>query len=166
MTWIKKIFDKLIELEKLVCISLLAVMLAICFLQVVMRYVFNKPFAWSEEVILILLIWFGFICMSIDVRSDTHIAITGVYSKLPVFLQKACDILRHVLLSGFFFLMVKYGWQIYQVTSKSKLPASQWSKGLQFLPMVIGGAIMLLFSLVNLVQLFLKNDSDKGGEVS
>lgn len=165
MKGLRKILNKFIEWEKLVCILLLAVMLAVCFIQVVMRYVFNKPFAWSEEVILVLLIWFGFICMSIDIESDTHIAITGVYAKFPPSLRKTCDLIRHVLLSGFFFFMVKYGFQIYTITSKQKMSSVQWSKGWMFLPMVVGGGIMLVFSLINIVHIFVKEDSEDHAEL-
>ena len=54
-------------------------MLVINFMQVLMRYVFNAPFAWSEEIILVLLVWFGFFCMSIDIFYDSHISLTGIY---------------------------------------------------------------------------------------
>ena len=60
-------FRKVVSLERIVGAILLLVMLVICFAAVIMRYVFVNPIIWSEEVILVLLVIFGYICISIDV---------------------------------------------------------------------------------------------------
>lgn len=164
MAKLRKVLDKLTTIEKYVCCVLLVLMLIVCFASVIMRYVFNSPFSWSEEVILVFLVWFGFLCMSVDVLTDSHIAITGVYAHFPPAVQKVCDVLRHLLLIVFFFLMAKDGWQIFLINCKKRLPASQWSQGLQFFPMVLGGTLMCLFSLVNLIGVFVKEKSEKEGE--
>ena len=60
---VRRILDKFVKAERYICCALLVVILIICFCSVVMRYVFSKPWSWSEEVIIILLVWFGFLCM-------------------------------------------------------------------------------------------------------
>lgn len=151
MRKVRKVLDKLIQLERYICCVLLVIILAICFGSVVMRYAFNKPWSWSEEVIIVFLVWFGFLCMSIETYNDTNIAITGLYNVMPAPLKKACDILRHVLLMVFFYLMTKDSWRIFLLNSRKRLPASRWNQGLQYFPMLLGGALMLVFSLINII---------------
>lgn len=151
MQKLRKILSKLIWVERYVCCAILIVIMAICFGSVLMRYVLNKPWAWSEEVIIVFLVWFGFLCMSIETYRDSNIAITGFYNKLPKKAQRFLDLLRHVLLTVFYYLMTTESWRLFWVNSRKRLPASQWNQGLQYFPMVFGGAIMLAFSLINII---------------
>ena len=102
---IKKGLGYVVAVEQYVCCALLVVMLSICFVAVVMRYAFNSPIVWSEEVILTCLIWFGFMCISIGIYRDDHIAIEGVFNKLPPLARKALTVFRHVLLMVFCMFM-------------------------------------------------------------
>lgn len=148
---IRKVLDKVIKLERIICCVLLVAILAVCFTAVVMRYCFNSPLSWSEEVIIVLLVWFGYLCMSVETYNDTNIAITGFYAMLPKGVQKACDVMRHVILTVFFYLMYSNSWKIFILNSRKRLPASQWNQGLQYFPIVLGGVLMLVFSVLNLV---------------
>ena len=148
---IRKVCDKIIKLERIICCVLLAIILVVCFPSVVMRYCFNSPLAWSEEVIIVLLVWFGFLCMSVETYKDADISITGFYTSLPKSAQKALDVLRHVLMSIFFYLMFTNSWKVYLVNAKRRLPASHWNQGLQYLPIVVGGVLMFVFSILNLI---------------
>ena len=148
---IRKVLDKVIKLERILCCLLLVVILTICFSSVVMRYFFNNPLSWSEEVIIVLLVWFGYLCMSVETYNDTNIAITGFYTALPAGARKVCDILRHVVLSVFFYLMFSNSWKIFVLNSRKRLPASHWNQGLQYFPIVLGGVLMFAFSILNLI---------------
>ena len=158
MQKIRKVIDKVIQLERYICCALLVVIMVICFGSVIMRYVFNKPWSWSEEVIIVFLVWFGFLAMSVETYNDTNIAITGLYSRLPKPLRKACDVLRHVLLTAFFWLMSKDSWSLFLLNSRKRLPASHWNQGLQYFPMFLGGVLMVVFSILNLIGVFLKEE--------
>lgn len=161
MKGVKKIVDWIVSIEKKVCVTLLIIMVIVNFAQVVFRYVFNQPFGWSEEIILTLLIWFGFICMSIDIATDSHVAITGVYEKFGNGMKKVADALRHGLLAIFFGLMTKYGYQFLMVSMRKKMPASQISQGWQSAPLLIGGILMCFFCIVNFINVFTKEEKPK-----
>jgi TRAP-type C4-dicarboxylate transport system permease small subunit len=164
MKKIREYLQLAINVEKWFCIISLVIMLMVNFVQVVMRYVFNEPFAWSEELILILLVWFGFICMSIDIYYDSHIALTGFYNKFNSKGKKVLNIFRHSFLSVFFAFMIVYGKQLLDISLRKRLPASHLSQGLQFAPMLIGGVIMLIFSLVNLLSVITNTTIEKRQE--
>ena len=158
MQKLRKILDVVTQIERYVCCVLLVAIMAVCFGSVVMRYVFNKPWSWSEEVIIVFLVWFGFLAMSVETYNDSNIAITGLYSHFPKPIQKACDVLRHVLLSVFFYLMMSNSWKVFQLNARKRLPASQWNQGLQFFPIVFGGAVMSVCCILNLIGIFVKEE--------
>ncbi|MDR3258760.1 MAG: TRAP transporter small permease [Fusobacteriaceae bacterium] len=161
METVRKVLKRLLYIEKKMCVIFLIIMLFINFAQVLFRYVINQPFSWSEEIILIFLSWFGFLCMSIDIENDSHVAIVGLYSKFSPSLKKIADIVRHGLLSTFFALMIKYGYQLTAMTIRKKMPASQLSQGWQYAPLLLGGIIMFTFSIVNLISVFIgKKEND------
>lgn len=152
MSKIRKYLGYVVKAEQYVCCVLLVIMLAVCFTAVVMRYAFSKPLVWSEEVILTMLIWFGFMCISIGTFGDSHIAIEGAYKCFPAPVKKACDLLRHVLLMVFGCLMVYYGWKVFKINLLKRLPATHWSQGIQYFPMVFGGGLTAIYSALNLVE--------------
>ena len=154
-----KFFQKILFVEKCLGALSLFIMLCICFFAVVMRYVFNNPWTWSEEVILILLVVFGFLCISIDIYNDEHVALTFLYNKLPPKVQTVLDILRHTVIGWFFLLMVKYGIQIYEIKWKKPLPATGWSQGIVYIAQIVISIIIVFFCLMNILKtVFLPRD--------
>ncbi len=154
-----KFFQKILLLEKAIGALSLFVMLCICFFAVIMRYAFNNPWTWSEEVILILLVIFGFMCISVDIYNDEHVALTFFYNKLPVKAQIVLDVFRHVIIGVFFYLFAKYGHQIYQIKWKKPLPATGWSQGIVFAAQVIVCVLIVFFCIINVLKTIILRES-------
>ena len=154
-----KFFQKILFIEKCIGALSLFIMLCICFFAVIMRYVFNDPWTWSEEVILILLVIFGFMCISVDIYNDEHIALTFLYNKLSPAAQKVLDVIRHVLIGAFFWLFAKYGLQIYQIKWKKPLPATGWSQGIVYAAQVAVSVLIVFFCLMNVLKTIILGES-------
>ena len=45
-----------------------------------------------------------------------------------------------------------YGWKIFKINLQKRLPATHWSQGLQYFPMVFSGVLMTVYSIVNLIE--------------
>jgi TRAP-type C4-dicarboxylate transport system permease small subunit len=71
----------------------------------------------------------------------------------------ALDVLRHVLIGGFFFLFVKYGLQIYQIKWKKPLPATGWSQGIVFAAQVIVCVLIVFFCIMNVMKTVILRES-------
>jgi len=52
---------------------MMVAMVLITFVNVVLRYGFDSGLIWSEEVSLLLDVWFIFVAMSLGVKQDLHI---------------------------------------------------------------------------------------------
>ena len=149
---VDKFFRKVVDLERIIGAILMLVMLVICFVAVIMRYIFVKPIIWSEEVILVLLVIFGYICISIDVYRDAHVALTVLYNRVPKKVQHVLDLMRHILIGVFFALMVNSGWKIYGIKHRKIMAASGWSQGIVFMAQVIAAVLCVLFCAMNVVK--------------
>lgn len=161
MNSIKKILDKFVQSERWICSFMLIIMTIITFVQVVLRYCFNSPFTWAEEIILMMLVWFGYICMSLDIYTDTHTSITFFYDRFPPIIKKIADIIRHVLLGFFFVNMVFYGYKLTMLSVNKNQPASGFSQAWLFAPLLVVGVFMVIYSCFNLIMVFNKSDNKK-----
>ena len=151
-----KVLSKMVLVKGYFCATLLLIMTTIIFVQVIMRYVFNSPFTGVEEAALLMLVWFGYLCMSIGVYNDTHVSLGFVYNKMPPIVKKLLDLFRHVLLAWFFVAMLRYGSRIVDMTMANRLPATGVPQGWLFAPLVVGGSFMILYSVVGFVTDLIK----------
>jgi TRAP-type C4-dicarboxylate transport system permease small subunit len=62
-------------LEEWLGIALVAAMMGVVNLQVVARYLFDKPFIWPEEVSRLILIWLAFLGAAALIRRGGDIAV-------------------------------------------------------------------------------------------
>lgn len=79
----KKIIDIYNRIEEIALIAVLATITLTCFVQVIMRYLFNAALPWVEEFCMLLMIWSSFVGMSIGQRMGEHIKITLLTDRLP-----------------------------------------------------------------------------------
>ena len=63
------------SLEEWIGIALVSAMAAVVNLQIVARYVFDKPFIWPEEVSRLILVWIAFVGAAALVRRGGDIAV-------------------------------------------------------------------------------------------
>src|SRR4051812_23661153 len=76
--------------ENLALLSLLSMVLIVT-LQVFTRKLFNFVFFWSEEVTLLLLVWFSFMGIAIGFREKLHLAIDSFTHLLPKAVNRVLD---------------------------------------------------------------------------
>lgn len=81
------------------------------------------------------LVWFGYLCMAVDIYNDSHAALYFLYNKMPPMIRKGADLLRHGLHSWLFALMIKYGYQITMLNIGKPQPATRFSQGWLFAPL-------------------------------
>lgn len=158
-----RFFMRIIQIERIIGIILLICMLIVCFGAVIMRYFINRPWSWSDEIQMIFIVFFGYICISVDVYYDQHVSLTLLYNKLSSKYRLYLDLFRHTLIGAFSVLMCYYGFQMYQIKARKLLAATHLSQGLVFSAQYILSAIMVLFCLLNLAKTFLRGRVQEGG---
>ena len=75
----------------------LIVLVTITFFGVIMRYFFNNPFVWLEEVQLWCLVWIVFLGSGAAFRTGSHVAIEVVVDRMPSNLRKIVEVFGYVV---------------------------------------------------------------------
>ncbi len=73
-------------------------MLVIAWLHVFYRYVLNDSLTWSEELLKVLLIWFGLLCVSFISADRGHVSIVVFKQKMPRPINEFFTVLSGVLI--------------------------------------------------------------------
>jgi TRAP-type transport system small permease protein len=66
---------RLTQVERVTSVVLLALLVGLMAAQVVARYVFGSPIAWTEELARFVLIWLGFMSAAFVMAEGRHIAV-------------------------------------------------------------------------------------------
>jgi len=76
---------------------LVAATVALSFAQVILRYVFNNPQSWAEEVGRYLFVWITFLGSAVAFSRDTHIKVDAVAALFGPTGLRISDVLRRLV---------------------------------------------------------------------
>lgn len=88
----------------------LAIMVALVFGNVVLRYVFNSGIAWAEEVSRLMFVWLIFLGGILALRQHAHLGIELVQARLPRPWRRSCAVLSHLLMLYGLWLFLYGSW--------------------------------------------------------
>ncbi len=129
---------------------LMVAMVAIVFMQVFTRYVFQNTPAWTQEIVLLLMMWFGFLSIVIGFRRLSHLKVTIFTSRFPRRIQILLNKLTYLLIVSFGILLIVEGYQFVVLTWSSYLPVTGLPQGVQYLIIPIAGIITVIYGSVYL----------------
>ncbi|MDD9268768.1 TRAP transporter small permease [Paenibacillus sp. GCM10023248] len=150
MHYIRKIalwIDTCIESAALIG---LLTMIIIVTLQVMTRKLFDFVFFWSEEVTMLLLVWFSFMGIAIGFREKLHLGIDSFTHKLPPAINKALDKIIQLVILAFGIYLVSYGWDFTVMMHESELPATGLPNSTLYAIMPITGIMTCAYALLQL----------------
>ena len=71
------------RLEEAIAGVCVMIMCAMVFLHVVLRYVFNEPLSWSDEIAQYMMLWSVYLSVSWAVRERAHIRVMNFINLFP-----------------------------------------------------------------------------------
>jgi len=137
----------------LACLCL-AGLLAVVVYGVVLRYVFNDAPAYVEQVALLLVISVAMFGAAAGVRDAGHIGLDSLVAILPERVQFWCEVLVFVLSIVFALSLIAGGAEMASSTRDNTIPTLGISESFRYLPIVIAGVLITLFSIEHLIALF------------
>lgn len=140
--------DSLFENFALISIASMAIIVAI---QVITRKLFNFVFFWSEEVTLLLMVWFSFMGIAIGFREKLHLAMDSFTNLLPKRFNKVLDKIILVCVFAFGLYLVKNGWAFTVLMNESTLPATKLPNSIMYLVMPITGVMICIYTFLQLI---------------
>jgi TRAP-type C4-dicarboxylate transport system permease small subunit len=126
---------------------------------VVMRYVFNNPPAFVEQVALMLVICVAMFGAAAGVHDVGHIGLDSVVKLLPAKARLACKALCELLVMAFAVLLLTGGTEMGWSTWANMIPTLGISEAVRYAPAILAGFLIFLFSLQHLLLLFMRKDA-------
>lgn len=83
--------------------------IGLIFYGVIMRYIFNSPLAWVEEVARYSIIWGTFLGFGLALKHNQHIQVDILYDRLSKPLQKVLDLLATTISIVFCLIYTYFG---------------------------------------------------------
>ena len=110
------------------------------------RYVLNSASSWPEPLAVLLTVGITFIGSANCYRQRIHMNMTVGTDLLPPRLRIASLFLSEVLMGVIAIFMVVWGLRLVHTTWENSVDEFPWlSVGITYLPIVVSGAMMLLF---------------------
>jgi TRAP-type C4-dicarboxylate transport system permease small subunit len=152
------------HIEEVFLVLFSVVMVAVIFLQVIMRYVFGSSLSWSEELARYSFIWLVYIGISYGVKKQRHIKVDLI---LLLFKDKGrivFNIISNLLFLSFAIFVIFYGYDIASqlLAFGQKSPANQIPMGLVYMAAPIGMGLAVIRLVQNLIK-HIKALFGKGG---
>jgi TRAP-type C4-dicarboxylate transport system permease small subunit len=134
----------LYRLERLAGGALLTVLSLTIFAQVLFRFLFNFPLAWSEELSRYSFIWLIMVVAPICVREGANISMDMLVSRLPAGLARACEVIGFALVLALLVALAIWGSMILGVVGAQRSPALGVSMAWVYAAVPVGASLMIV----------------------
>jgi len=121
---------------------------------VVLRYVFNDAPPYVEQMALLLVISVAMFGAAAGVRDAGHIGLDSLVRVLPERVQFWCKFLVYLLVISFALALLAGGALMALSTYASTIPTLGLSEAWRYVPVLLSGVLIVLFSLEHIVAGF------------
>lgn len=140
-----KFLDRLLDL--CLAATVIAPSLAI-FVQVLLRYVFERPSSWLDEFAVLVFAWMTLVGAAVVQRTDSHLSIDLAVKWLPPRGQAVAYAVRLLAIVIVVAVMFWQGLQLTRQMSFVEYPAMEISRGFLFAILPVCMPFILLYALV------------------
>lgn len=120
--------------------------------QVFWRYVLNDSIVWTEPGSVMLMGWFIFLGAAVGVREGYHLSFDVLLYVLPKWLKNTCHTISDLAVVAFGCGMMWYGYQLAEKTAGNMLPSLHISGAFNFVPLILGGGLVVIFSIERVLR--------------
>lgn len=123
------------------------------------RYVLNDTPTWIERAATLAILAISMPVAAVGVRERFHLSVLGLREALPLGAQRWIAMGCDALMGLFGLSMAWWSWELVGTVAAFKIPLLGISQGWTYAPMVLGGALMALYA----VEQVLKDMQSKEG---
>jgi TRAP-type C4-dicarboxylate transport system permease small subunit len=116
------------------------------------RYVLSDTPSWTEPIVLQLMSWFILLGSAVGVRESFHLGLDLVLVMVPQLLARLMELATLALVAGFGGAMAWYGALLAIGTWDARLPVLGVPGGVDYLPLVAGGALIAIFGVERFIM--------------
>ena len=143
----KRLVDRLERIELWTSTLLLGGLILIVMLEVVSRYVFNRPFPWVLELTMFLISYIIFIGIPAMYKGRSLVIIEFIFNRLSKRTQQMILFSWELLIGFFFFYLLIASYQFMLVQMRYKSPTLDIPVAYFTLPLFLCSISMLIFNI-------------------
>lgn len=137
----------------------LAVMILLMFMNVVLRYMFSKGFAWSEEVSRMCFIFLTYLGAIVAARENRHLLIDSLLNRLPKAGKIIVYTMIQVCIIWLMITLTRGSWALVQQNWNDNWVATKFPTWLIWASGLVTGISIAVISASNLFRLFVKKEA-------
>jgi TRAP-type C4-dicarboxylate transport system permease small subunit len=150
------VYRKLMDILYFACVLVAGIALvlisAVIPWAVFTRYVLNSAASWPEPMAVLLTIVLTFIGAASCYRRRLHMNVSFFVAMLPSAMQRLADLMADLLVAAMALFMLGYGAKLVDATWYNTIADfPSLSVGVTYLPIPIGGALLLLFVIERVI---------------
>jgi len=107
----------------------------------------SVPFTWVEEVGEMALAWLTLIGAAIGIRTRSHFTLHFLTPILPRRVQRAIDVINHLLIAIIGALAAWYAWYLCKLNWMLTTPGLEISLAVLYASAVVGGVLIVVYAL-------------------
>ena len=131
-------------LEKFISIATVAIMTAVVFVAVILRYVFRSPLGWSEEFTLICLTWCVFGSASYAFYHGLNVGVTFLVDRIHGKARHIMEIIILVITAAFMGVLFVYGIKLVSTGMGRFTNAAHIPMWIPYLAIPVGSCMCIL----------------------
>jgi len=152
--WLTALNSVLSRLAMYFACLCLAGLLSVVVYGVILRYIFNNAPPYVEQVALLLVISVAMFGASAGVRDAGHIGMDSLVMVLPPKAQFWCEVIVFAFSIVFAIVLFAGAAEMAASTHASTIPTLGLSEAVRYVPILIAGVLITLFSIEHLIALF------------
>jgi tripartite ATP-independent transporter DctM subunit len=146
----------LIRGAELVTALLVISEIAILFVGVVARYVFQRPLIWTDELAQMLFLWLGMIGAVVALHRGEHMRMTAMVVKVGASTRVWLEAYGAAAVLVFLAVVMQPSIEYVQEVSRIQMPGLEISKAWVTAPLPVGFLLMILIAIIRLFHTFPK----------
>ena len=153
MKFIELIKTSINKVLALVISVLLTVMTLLVLWQVFTRYIMNNPSTFTEELVIIILVWTSFLGAAYAFGTREHMALIFLKNKLTGKKKKALTFFIDIVVLFFVWtILIRGGLKITMGVMATRTPILRLSKSVIYSSTLVSGIIIAIFQIVNILE--------------
>lgn len=143
--------------------GIIAAIAVICFVEVILRYVFGASLSWYDEFVGYLLVWLTFLGAVLAQSYRQHIGIENLVEMTSGRTRRGLEIANHALMVAIHLVLLLYGAQLAARFLEEEAITLPVPMGAIYAVVPLSAALMLAVEGIRIVRLASRRDSGSAG---
>lgn len=163
-SWLRRLDETLDRLLYWLSGLLLIVIASIVFYAVMLRYLFNAPPLWAEDVPRVFFLWLTYIGVAVATRRGQNIRVTHFIDMVPPLPRLVIETIMNVLVLIMLAVIFWWSFPVLELQLRGTMLSTGWSYAWSYAPLPIGCALMFLYTARQTIRSLLGYHDRTGGD--